>query len=160
MLPVGKLNSQVIIRRFLINQVLLIWSGLLPSMVTTSYNFWKPLQSFVLNMAEHQNIKTVTVVGGGNECNSSEDIQGLVRKLSSKLPTRRVHGNALTKRQRYSMLTEVRMNKAWLESQVKGHFHIRFCIRFSVRCACKSDAYPILYPIYRPTPIAAYPLQT
>jgi hypothetical protein len=71
-----------------------------------SYVFWKPLESFVLSMAEHQNTDVITVVGDKYECTSSY-VEELAAGLARKLPTRRVPGNELINRNFTRTLIEV-----------------------------------------------------
>jgi hypothetical protein len=73
------------------------YSGIITA--TTGSNVdWNHLESFVISVAEHQNMNVITIVGGKSECNSSRHVQELVIGLSRKLPTRRLHGNDLIKR--------------------------------------------------------------
>jgi hypothetical protein len=75
----------------------MIHSGIITA-TTGSNVYWKQLESFVINLAEHQNVNVITVVGGKSECTSSRHVQDLVIGLSRKLLTRRLHGTDLIKR--------------------------------------------------------------
>jgi hypothetical protein len=111
----------------------------------------------VQSIAEHQNVGTITVVGGKNECNSSSNIQSLVRELAKKLPTRRVHGNAMVKRQSDRNLKEVRDARSKVESTTRhvpvGSINACFCFSsFFIRPHAVVPEQLLLYRGYQNPP--------